>query len=213
MDIQQKLEQDLLNAINKVSSFYDIHKIFKKCDNECILLRDEVINTRGFRGIDLFTISLYINDGFSAKHLWDNYPNLKLNINPPKRDLNALFWALRNDAINIAKALIEKGFNINQKLDATMDENTVFMQLCDPKPYMSLKEETLIYALENFSPDLSIKNKKGWSAYDILEKKCPTHCVKNLAPILKNADIILKEKQYLEEKVNVSHIIKQKLKV
>lgn len=212
--LKEQLENELIECIQKVSTNMKIHQILKKADSECILLSDETINAKGFRGQTAFTCSIWNRDTFSVKHLIENYPNLKFDMNDTSYETNALFLALRHDYVEVAEKLIEKGFSINQRLDKNIYEgNTIFMQLCNPKPYMSLSEKTLIYVLDNFNPDLTMINEKGQNAYDILLEKCAPHCRESLTLMLFEKVNIIKEMTYLEEKVNQAKLVNKKLKV
>jgi hypothetical protein len=201
---QFELEQELITSVKDLTKWNKIPHIIEKADEECIYLSDEAINYKGLNGITPAGVLVWLNENKILRYLVDNYDNVEFNTEDSDRQTNALFLALKNDNTGLAQFLLTKGFNINQKLSKKhYDGNTIFLQLCDPKPYMSLTEETLIYILENMKPDLSITNKKNQTAYDVLISKCPSHCRKNITPILKKAvedyQLVIKEKKSLEK--------------
>lgn len=212
--LKKNLEKELIECIQKFTTNTKIHDILKKADEECIILNDSAINAKGFRGMTPLTLSIWSRDDFSVKHLIDNYPNLIVDTTDASYESNALFLALRHDYIDVAEKLIEKGFNINQKLDKKQyDGNTIFMQLCNPKPYMSLSEDTLIYIFDNMKPDLTITNEKGQNALDILLEKCAPHCRKSFTPMLEKAILIIEEKNLFEKIITKPKKESKKLKV
>lgn len=213
-----ELELELINAVKDLSKWQNVPKIIQKADTECVFLSDAAINFKGLEGITAASVLVWLNDNKTLRYLVDNYDNVQFHTEDKDRQTNALFLALKKDNIGLAEFLLTKGFNINQRLDKKhYDENTIFMQLCDPKPYMSLTEETLNYVLENMKPDLSLVNKKNQNAYNILSTKCPPHCRKNFTGILKKAvedyNNIIQEKKHLEKEIINSSIKTVKIKV
>jgi hypothetical protein len=215
--LKKQLEKELKECIQKFSTNTKIYSILRKADSECILLSDEAINAKGFRGLNAFALSIWNRDDFSVQYIINNYPNLSFDLHDKNYESNNLFLALRHDYLEVGETLIDKGFSINQRLDKNKyDGNTIFMQLCNPKPFMSFSESTMIFILDYFKPNLNLLNEKGQNAYDILIEKCPSHCRENFTLLLKKAVDecnVLQEKEKLEQIIEIPKKSSLKLKV
>ena len=217
MDKQQQIEKEIKEAMHSLAGMMMVDDMIENTAAEGILLSDDVINYAGFKKITPFLALLSQRRYNATKYLIDNYPNLNVCHVPEDKMYNPHYLSLKMEQISLAEHLIKQGLDINEKIK---NGNTIFMQLFDHKPYMSLNEETLIYALENFKPDLSIKNNRGQNSYEFFIDKCASHCVRNFTPMLKKAvaeysilEGVLKEKKHLEEKVQENNLKSTRLKV
>lgn len=206
LKLKQELENELKKHLKKNDNWKAL-EVIQKADKECIVLDENVFI---HSSIPIFLQSIIYNFQDVSIYILSNYDK------PQTKALDDVFnpmtSAIREARLEIIELLEKKGFSLNKIIK---EGNSAFMLACDPYPKMSLETRGIKYVLENMKPNLLMKNKKGQTALDILERKSSDEVA--LITLMKEKtqeQEIKKEQEDLNDKIKeISSYSRNKLKV